>query len=612
MPSNILKVSLISLAFALTSCGGGGGGGGNSGGGSGGGGGSADTTRPNLSFSPASLTVESGMTGSSTLSASDNVGITSGPSVTCDNGGSFDVASNSFTAPSVTAETTSTCTATARDAAGNEGTATLTVTVTPPPQTITLTGIVHKGAISGAEVRLLDAADGEGSTPIATTTTAADGSYSLTIPEGTQLSDLLVLDARIANAQMVCDAANCQSEGGVAFGSNFVIPADRTGPNDRPRSLFAALITPPIGTTEVNVNMFTHYQFLDMVGLALIRQAQMGGEAIAISSDYAPTRANTANVFALEDSNFYAIPFVDITQTISSSDQNAIYAGLLAGGLLGAALEAVSPFDAITFFEGQIVSYNLIANESNDNREIISLEDIFENASDVAAQIGATGNSFTGAQDAVTARLNEVAAASADKPITQDGSLPAVFTALEFTSDSQVFSTTNTGALLNVVNPDGLTYTATLETGPGSEFFDAAFDTVDLVNITFNSPPAGDYTLSVTFDTEEGEPNTDSIDITITAPEISIVEDSVTISKAQTDRVFVNINNPDNFQISGISISGEGSEFFVVSNSGNNMAELAFNGANDVPVGTYNITFDIESPTVGADGTDTVEVIVDP
>lgn len=608
MSSNILKVSLISLAFALTSCGGGG----NSGGGSGGGGGTADTTRPSLSFSPATLTVESSMTGSSTLSASDNVGITSGPSVTCDNGGSFDVASNSFSAPSVTAETTSTCTATARDAAGNEGSATLTVTVTPPPQTITLTGIVHKGAISGAEVRLLDAADGEGGTPIVTTTTAADGSYSLTIPEGTQLSDLLVLDARIANAQMVCDAANCQSEGGVAFGSNFVIPADATGPNDRPRSLFAALITPPIGTTEVNVNMFTHYQFLDMVGLALIRQAQTGGDAIAISSDYGPTRTNTANVFALEDSDFYTIPFVDITQTISSSDQNAVYAGLLAGGLLGAALEAALPFDAITFFEGQIASYNLIANESNDNREIISLEDIFENASDVAAQIGATGNSFTSAQDAITARLTEVAAASADKPIMQDGSLPAVFTALEFFSDSREVSTVETGAGLTVINPDGLTYTATLETGPGSEFFDASFSTVDLMQLNFNNPPAGTYTLNVTFDTEEGEPNTDSIDITLTAPDIGIIEDSVTISKAVTDRVFVNINNPDNFQISGISISGEGSEFFVVSNSGNNMAELAFNGIEDTPVGTYNITFDIESPTVGVDGTDTVEVIVDP
>ncbi len=611
MRSKFFQISLFSLAFALSSCGGGGGGG-NSGGGTGGGGGTTDTTAPSVSFSPSALTIESGSTGTSTVSATDNVGVTTGPTVTCDNGGSFDVASNTFTAPVVTTQTTSTCTATAGDAAGNDGSATLTVTVTPPPQTITLTGIVHKGAISGAEIRLLDAANGDGSTPIVTTTTAADGSYSLTIPEGTQLSDLLVLDARIANAQMVCDAANCESEGGVAFGSSFVIPADGTGPNDRPRSLFAALITPPIGTTEVNVNMFTHYQFLDMVGLALIRQAQSGGEAIAISQDYGPTRTNTANVFALEDSDFYAIPFVDITRTITSADQNAVYAGLLAGGLLGSALEAVSPFDAITFFEGRIASYNVIANESTDNREMISLEDIFENATEVALQIGNAGNTFTAAQDALSARLTEVSAASADKPIAPDGSLPAVFTALEFLSASREISTINTGAALSVVNPDGLIYTATVEDGTGSEFFEASFETVDLMQLTFNNPPAGNYTVNVTFDTAEGDPNTDSIDIILTAPDIGIVEDSVTISKAVTDRVFVNINNPGDFQISGVSISGSGSEFFAVANSGNNMAELSFNGIQDTPVGTYNIIFDIESPTVGVGGTDTVEVIVDP
>ncbi len=92
-----------------------------------------DNTSPSVSFSPTSLTVESGMTGSSTLTAADNVGVTTGPNVTCTNGGSFVVSSNIFTAAEVTAEITSVCTATARDAAGNEGSATLTVTMTPLP-----------------------------------------------------------------------------------------------------------------------------------------------------------------------------------------------------------------------------------------------------------------------------------------------------------------------------------------------------------------------------------------------------------------------------------------------------------------------------------------------
>ena len=92
-----------------------------------------DTTAPSVMFDPASGSVLSGQTFAATLTATDDVGVTSGPDVNCSSGGSF--ANNLFTAPDVMTETTSVCTATARDAAGNEGSATLTMTVTPPPDT---------------------------------------------------------------------------------------------------------------------------------------------------------------------------------------------------------------------------------------------------------------------------------------------------------------------------------------------------------------------------------------------------------------------------------------------------------------------------------------------
>lgn len=108
----------------LSACGGGGGGGGNFTPPS------SDFLAPSVSFSPNSLTVESGGTGSSTVSARDNVGVVSGPIVTCTRGGSF--ANSIFTAPTVTQTTISVCTATATDAQGNEGRTTLSVTITPP------------------------------------------------------------------------------------------------------------------------------------------------------------------------------------------------------------------------------------------------------------------------------------------------------------------------------------------------------------------------------------------------------------------------------------------------------------------------------------------------
>ena len=98
-----------------------------------------DTSAPVLSFSPEAITVASGQTATSTLTATDNVAVTSGPTVTCTNGGAYNVAMNLFTPAVVTSETESVCTATAGDAEGNVGTATLTVTQTPPPAAVAVT-----------------------------------------------------------------------------------------------------------------------------------------------------------------------------------------------------------------------------------------------------------------------------------------------------------------------------------------------------------------------------------------------------------------------------------------------------------------------------------------
>lgn len=111
---------LIAIGFSLTACGGGG----NTGGGQG----IVDTISPTVTFNPTTLTLASGATASVSLSATDNVGVSTGPSVACSNGGSF--ANGTYTAPETSTDVTSVCTATASDAAGNQGTATLTVTVT--------------------------------------------------------------------------------------------------------------------------------------------------------------------------------------------------------------------------------------------------------------------------------------------------------------------------------------------------------------------------------------------------------------------------------------------------------------------------------------------------
>jgi len=186
------KTSLSTLSIAsvllLSACGGGG---------SSSGGGTtpvtpvADTSAPSVSFNPTTLSVQSESTGTSTLTATDNRGVTSGPTVTCTNGGTFTVSTNTFTAAAVTANTTSVCTATAGDAAGNIGTAILTVTMTPPPPpdttapvlTFSPTTLTVASGSTGTSTLTVTDAGGVSATPTASCTNG--GMYNVNTGEFT-------------------------------------------------------------------------------------------------------------------------------------------------------------------------------------------------------------------------------------------------------------------------------------------------------------------------------------------------------------------------------------------------------------------------------------------
>ena len=161
-----------------------------------------DSQAPSVSFSPAALTVGSENTGTSTLTATDNTAVTTGPSVNCTNGGSF--VNGVFTAPRTGLNITSICTASAGDAAGNTGTGTLTVTVNQAPATgdVTLSGkltfdsVPFNTTTNGLNYNAISQAPARGITMeavnasngvIATTTTDAAGDYNFTLPPNTNL-----------------------------------------------------------------------------------------------------------------------------------------------------------------------------------------------------------------------------------------------------------------------------------------------------------------------------------------------------------------------------------------------------------------------------------------
>jgi hypothetical protein len=144
--------------------------------------------------------------------------VTSGPTVTCTNGGNFAVTTNTFTAAAVTENTTSVCTATAGDAAGNTGTATLTVTMTPPPPPDTTAPVltfnpatltVASGSTGTSTLTVTDEG-GVSATPTASCTNGGD--YNVT-------SGVFTPANVTANTTSVCTVTATDDGGNVGTGT---------------------------------------------------------------------------------------------------------------------------------------------------------------------------------------------------------------------------------------------------------------------------------------------------------------------------------------------------------------------------------------------------------
>ena len=163
-----------------------------------------DVEAPAVSFSVATITLDSGETAASTLSATDNVAILGSPDVSCTNGGSF--AGGTLTAPSVGVDTTVVCTATVSDEAGNTSEATLTATIVPdtePPSIAfnpaTLT--VPSGSTGTSTVSVTDNSGGTFAPTISCTNGGSFEGSTFTAPTGTE------------NIEVVCTASAMDAVG---------------------------------------------------------------------------------------------------------------------------------------------------------------------------------------------------------------------------------------------------------------------------------------------------------------------------------------------------------------------------------------------------------------
>ena len=243
---------------------------------------------------------------------------------------------------------------------------------------ITLTGQASKGLVSNTKVRLFSVdgflADLFGEREIVEPVRLDEtGTYVFTILPATDFENLLLYKIEGDGADMVCDAPQGCNQ--VPFGDTLEVGKDL--------DLRAYIPVPQLGTTQnVNVNILTTLSARSGQDLA------EGFERVD-PGDVSAGQREVARIFGLPNQNFHEVPFVDVTRPITSTDENAIRAAMIGGGVLGAAFAQSDPDDDDDYLE-ELEDFiddfgkARIACKDSPTQTTISIEDVMRYAWDVS------------------------------------------------------------------------------------------------------------------------------------------------------------------------------------------------------------------------------------
>lgn len=261
----------------------------------------------------------------------------------------------------------------------------------------TVNGTASKGIVSGGRVEAFLFVNGSPdtmSTPIASSTTNAQGKYSLSIPAAHEGKPIFIKISSVAGTTMKCDITNgCDADGDptttddiTPFGDNFDLAENELE--------MSAVLAQASQTVAVNVTPLT------TVAAELAKsEINSGASNNSIAISIAKANSQVSTTFGL-GADITKIPVVDLTDADdvnanAGTNDSAINYAAINAALVSAkqtdANGAGSPVkigQAITQFAQEVVSDGgLIANASND--EDTSLEDIFAEAINVIDKVEA-------------------------------------------------------------------------------------------------------------------------------------------------------------------------------------------------------------------------------
>ena len=229
-------------------------------------------------------------------------------------------------------------------------TITFTVTDDPSSTVVTLSGTAN--AMSGAQIIVSDATDplvrSSDVVAIAETTTDANGAYTLTFDTASISGDILDVRAFLENASLVCPATSgCGPN--IAFGDSFTVidgvadldVGDGSGVQPFDATISAIINTPAGGSANlVNINELTQLTSLRIIAAAIADNSTNAmGQFLLRSQDVAPAQSYVANIFDLNFTDFTQLNFVDITQNITSTNEDDILASVIGAGIFESAAQ---------------------------------------------------------------------------------------------------------------------------------------------------------------------------------------------------------------------------------------------------------------------------------
>jgi hypothetical protein len=239
------------------------------------------------------------------------------------------------------------------------------------PNRVSLTGLAVKGVMANATITVSSL---DGSTTYDTTTTGADGTYSLADMNLPLNTALLVTMTTNANTMLTCDSAvGCTDAASTEweFGEDYAF-------NDPDFRMTAVLA--PMSTINAELTLMV----TPVTNMAAERVLQTG---VSSADDIAAVNTATANLLGLDGVDIATARPSDITDTGAAADDLASqrYGALVAGFATLAASSDKSITDVINSVSDDYAEDGgLYANSSSD--DVIDLADLFSSAAESATE----------------------------------------------------------------------------------------------------------------------------------------------------------------------------------------------------------------------------------